>query len=1143
MASNPTASYRFIVAGWGRAFRWRGGKTSGSWAPTPLAVADSLPRAAVSIMSIIAVLGAIIRCRFARTWLAVVAVMAGGPAVIGGISTAEAQERFPSHYEWQRLETDEADILYPKGYERTAREVAGYLAETYSRLTVLFAWTPSRRVVVILSDGVDTHNGYATIFPAPTIEIDLAPPDRRSTIYSPDYLRQVLVHEFVHVLQLDQTDEVRGAFRAVFGVPFPVAGDPVSLLVALLTFPATTTLPPWFLEGGAQWGETEFGAWGRGRQALTWAMIRAAVIANARVEADEAVLVAPDWPYGTTAYLWGLAIVRQWQATHGATAGPPAAVLADHMRHMLPGFFEEATKQISPHGATDLWAAALDQIIADQRHIIDRLRHDGPTHGPSGRRFGDGDDDPPSGAEAEAEAEMRGERLTPSGMSAFGPIVSPDGRWVYFVGNPPDQRPALYRVELSRQSRSSMGHAVDSIASVERLGLRLTSDSRLWFDPHDPQRLFFTRLEPVGVAEWRTHLYTARIQHTADGTRDGPGGGRIADVRKITRGRLNEAAPHPAGRGWYVAHHPTTHGPVPAELRFVPAEQMPDFTTAPATTGFRWQAPPATTATAPMARGRTLLHRPTPLPDGSVLAVEVGAENWRIVRFRTDDFRSRDVVFHTDREILDLSWDAPAKRVWFVAGIGGILNLFSLDLGPLLAAHDGQSKWHEPPRPTRHTNALTGFLECAAGGDGSVVVVAIDHHGPHLLRFTAEQLPEKPTLRPAADGVPEWPWEDGAENGRPALLGAEAVMQAAMIRRDGPHDLFDGLTFQYWSPFVAVSSLDIFAVGVRVYFGDPLGRVDLSASAGWNWSLDRPFGHLQLNLRPADPELSVRGTFSTLGYSNRVIDVFGRRFHYYDDVATATLAVALPIRELDAGWRVRTALEWEHRAGVDHENRFGPGPFVSPAPFAGWRMSVALGIAFDSRTFFPRSVAFEQGAFGSATIRIRPAVLDQPEFETTVVAVAGASIGLGAHHVLTFHAAVGWGTGPRTLQGLFVAGDEAGAFAVRGYPYAHQVGSRALAGGVAWRFPLIEIYRGILTTPLYFRALALELFADMATAFERLDALSHRDLMTSIGAELQLQMAANGAAGFDIRLGYVYATQRPARDRHTIYFYFGVPLA
>lgn len=120
-------------------------------------------------------------------------------------STAQAQ-LYPTtqreRVSWMELKTPHFRILYPEGYEATARTSGRILEAHHDTLTALFG-TPMTAFPVVVDPFSDAGNGYVTSFPF-RIEFQTAP--IKGDILNPrsgTWLESMLPHELVHAAQLN----------------------------------------------------------------------------------------------------------------------------------------------------------------------------------------------------------------------------------------------------------------------------------------------------------------------------------------------------------------------------------------------------------------------------------------------------------------------------------------------------------------------------------------------------------------------------------------------------------------------------------------------------------------------------------------------------------------------------------------------------------------------------------------------------------------------------------------------------------------------------------------------------------------------------------------------------------------------------
>ncbi len=163
-------------------------------------------------------------------------------------------------------------------------------------------------------------------------------------------------------------------------------------------------------------------------------------------------------------------------------------------------------------------------------------------------------------------------------------------------------------------------------------------------------------------------------------------------------------------------------------------------------------------------------------------------------------------------------------------------------------------------------------------------------------------------------------------------------------------------------------------------------------------------------------------------------------------------------------------------------------------------------------------------------------------------------------HVLAARVAAGRNTGDFVLQReLRVGGTGAGEFAgidtrnfpVRGYSAGTLRGSDAALVSLEYRFPLYEIDRGPGNWPLFLRRIFGDVFYDTGTAWNRnaitlpainrprSSAFEDANTLSSVGAELSLELVAGFAFPVRYRLGAAYLLDGPDEGNTAAYLTFG----
>ncbi len=148
---------------------------------------------------------------------------------------------------WEQIRTENFRIIYPKEFNKEANRLANILDYSYGYLTQSLDRKPGK-VSVILHNSSVISNGYVSWAPK-RMEFVTTPP-RES--YAEDWLEQLTLHEFRHVVQVDKLNQgLTKLLSLIFGQ---------QATGAVLGY-----LPQWFMEGDAVVTETALSSTGRGR--------------------------------------------------------------------------------------------------------------------------------------------------------------------------------------------------------------------------------------------------------------------------------------------------------------------------------------------------------------------------------------------------------------------------------------------------------------------------------------------------------------------------------------------------------------------------------------------------------------------------------------------------------------------------------------------------------------------------------------------------------------------------------------------------------------------------------------------------------------------------------------------------------------
>ncbi len=153
----------------------------------------------------------------------------------------------PWGQQWRQIKTPHFQVIYPKALDSMAQRYTWLLDSSYTLGSRSIGHKPVRIPVILHPDNVNS-NGVVVWAPR-RMELMVTPP---VDIYSMPWDKQLAIHEFRHVAQIDKLN--RGGMK----LAYYLFGEQAS---ALWLFP----VPKWFLEGDAVAMETALSSSGRGR--------------------------------------------------------------------------------------------------------------------------------------------------------------------------------------------------------------------------------------------------------------------------------------------------------------------------------------------------------------------------------------------------------------------------------------------------------------------------------------------------------------------------------------------------------------------------------------------------------------------------------------------------------------------------------------------------------------------------------------------------------------------------------------------------------------------------------------------------------------------------------------------------------------
>ena len=218
-------------------------------------------------------------------------------AFLGGAATAFAYGDPKETY--AELESDHFIIHYPESRYAFALRAIAIAEEAHEALAPVFQTYSSEKTHIAVENHIDLANGWARVVYDNEIHLYPYPPYASEDLgnYS-DWMRQLIYHEYTHILHMDTSDNAfYDVLNAIFGKFARGNG----------------TLPRWFIEGLAVYFETKTSSGGRLRSERYQTMMRNAAL-EGRIPSLGGMSAQPvEWPGESSYYLFG-AFFIQWLA-------------------------------------------------------------------------------------------------------------------------------------------------------------------------------------------------------------------------------------------------------------------------------------------------------------------------------------------------------------------------------------------------------------------------------------------------------------------------------------------------------------------------------------------------------------------------------------------------------------------------------------------------------------------------------------------------------------------------------------------------------------------------------------------------------------------------------------------------------------
>jgi hypothetical protein len=834
------------------------------------------------------------------------------------------------------------------------------------------------------------------------------------------------------------------------------------------TFPEYD-VPLWTTEGLATYYESALTNSGRLRGSYVDMVLRTAVLEKRLERLDQVTGSSPNWPAGSRAYVYGSSFLEYLSARYGeASMGEFVDASA---RQWVPYRINSAARDAFGLDFSDAWEDWRTDLRTRFEALADSLSDRAPI--------------------------TLGEPITVQGWQALYPSLSPDG-----------SRLAFMRWDGRTDAQIRLA---EPDGSNDRKFVRVSTLSDFAWLPDGS--LVAPDIEYVDAFRLPSDLILVDPE------------GR---ERRVTRGlRLDHPTPSPDGRTVVaVQSMGGTNRLVRVELET--GEVLP---LTPYLEDQHWSYPALS-------------------PDGRWIA----ASRWSPGAYYdvvVTDSEGRTVARITNDRAVDQAptWSPDGRWLLWSSDRSGIPNLYAAEIDRVSGA----------PGPVRQvTNVLGGTAYPAVSPDGRWIYFSSYHE----IGWTIERIPFEPDA-----------WFEPFPTAPGFAPGSGLQDPPPVVPIDGevrPYRASETLRPYYWEPTLTSSRHRLSGVGgvSREVMGPALG-----VETGGGDLVGRHAYGVAARLRTSG---QTEGSFAYAyaGLGNPILGLSATQRHEVDGPfllstpsGTPTLYVAERERLLRAsGTLVRRGVRgsaslsfsashiWQDRGFLDSD--FDPSAISIFRPKR--RMGEAqVGASFTTARAFPYSTSSAAGLLVAVLARSRRELsladslrgssdfdrswkeatgvvqayqsIPGPGFSDHVLAARGSIGAAGGPGADAFHFSVGGAQGrPERATGIELFGGSPLFFPVRGYSTGVRTGRYAWSLSGEYRFPLVNVHRGVGLWPIHMDRLSGALFFDAGNAWGDAGPVgvgapnSRRNALASVGVELQTSVTALFSTPMFFRLGAVH---------------------
>ena len=195
---------------------------------------------------------------------------------------------------WKQIETEHYRFIFEGKDENTAQELASHGEEIYGLVSDFFQSYP-KKVNVYINGRIDTPNGFFYPIPGSINLYPVYPLSSTNSTKSESWLYELLLHEMVHYISLENRKGIFGSLSYIFGKDLSAANG--------------AFLPSWMIEGIAVYLESKFTRGGRGKNYYFEAINKAAAFEENYNNIYQ-LAYSSDFPPVNRIYSGGYALIK-----------------------------------------------------------------------------------------------------------------------------------------------------------------------------------------------------------------------------------------------------------------------------------------------------------------------------------------------------------------------------------------------------------------------------------------------------------------------------------------------------------------------------------------------------------------------------------------------------------------------------------------------------------------------------------------------------------------------------------------------------------------------------------------------------------------------------------------------------------------